>query len=311
MILQPSTLDDLCRTLADAHARGERVSKFHLGALNHVLEYTPEDMTVTVEAGITFAALQKKLAEHSQWLPMDPPHPERISVGALLASNVSGPRRCGYGTIRDYLIGMRVALPDGTVIKSGGRVVKNVAGFDLCKLFVGSQGTLGIIVEATFKLRPLPEVERLLEFRCDSLDRAATLLESIMASPITPVVLDLHNLSPTFSLVVGFDGMKEDVEWQVAELKKIGAVADSDLGHQSKFHEGKEEIRHVSVLPTKLVETIRGLGKVSFVARAGNGVIEYRGGAAAPRTDLPMELMKRVKGAYDPKRILPDLKETT
>ena len=308
MILKPSSPEDLCRQLVDVHGRGEKVSAFRLDALNRVLEHTPEDMTITVEAGITFSALQKQLAVHSQWLPMDPPHPDRTSIGAILAGHVSGPRRCGYGTIRDYLIGMRFALADGTVVKSGGKVVKNVAGFDLCKLLIGSEGSLGVIFEATFKLRPLPEVERVLEFRCDSLEQADALLKAILLSQTTPVVLDLHNLSDSFSLVVGFDGMKQDVEWQVAELKKIGAAVDSDLGYHARFHGGEGEIRHLSVLPTSLAESIRRLGKVSFVTHAGNGVIQYRGGEVVSRSGLPMELMKRVKDAYDPKGILPGLK---
>lgn len=317
MILSPSTLDDVRRQLAEAHAGGNRISGFHLDALNRVIEYTPEDMTITVEAGMVFSAMQKTLAEHSQWLPLDPPHPERATLGAILATNASGPRRYGYGTIRDYLIGMRVALADGTVIKSGGRVVKNVAGFDLCKLLIGSQGTLGVIVEATFKLRPLPEVERFLEFRCASLDQAEALQKSILASETTPVVLDLHNLArggaqaaDFFSLVIGFDGMKEDVEWQTREIQKLGTCAGSNLDHQARFHHGgsKEPIRRVSVLPTKLADFLRNLGVRPFVARAGNGVVEYRGGGAATsRDDLPMKLIQRVKDVYDPKHILPEM----
>lgn len=315
MLLSPSNLADLTRDLSAAHSRGERVAEFHLDSLQRVLEYTPEDMTVTVEAGIPLGALQKKLAEHGQWLPLDPPRADTRSVGALLATNSCGPRRLGYGTWRDYLIGMRAALPDGTVIKSGGRVVKNVAGFDLCKLLIGSKGSLGVIVEATFKLRPLPEVERFLEIRCDSPAKADALLQSILVSPLTPVVLDLHNLGPgdanvsdVFTLVVGFDGMKEDVEWQEAELRKLGAFVPSNLDHAWRFWSGADGARSSSVLPSRLAEFLRGLSDVPFVARAGDGIVEHRGGAEAPRGELPVGLMKRAKQAYDPKGILPDLK---
>ena len=312
MILQPSSLDDLRRQLAGAQATEGQVTGFRLDALNRVIEYTPEDMTITVEAGMTLAALQKKLSEHGQWLPLDPPHPERATLGAILAANRSGPRRYGYGTIRDYLIGMRVALADGAVIKSGGRVVKNVAGFDLCKLLIGSHGTLGVIVEATFKVRPLPEVERFLGSHCDSLAQAESLLTLTLNSDVTPVVLDLHNLvkngaqaADSFSLVIGFDGMREDVDWQVTEVEKLGSCGPSDLEHHARFHDGesKEPIHRCAVLPTRLGDFIRGLGKVAFVARAGNGGVAYRGGPPPPVHELPVALMRRVKDTCDPKHL--------
>src|SRR5256885_1683779 len=163
MILAPSSLKDLARGLAHAFALGERVERVEWGALNRVLLHTPEDMTVTVEAGMTLAALQAELAKRGQWLPVDPPHPKQLTVEALLATNASGPRRFGYGTIRDYVIGIKVVLADGRVVKSGRRGGKNVAGYDLCKLFVGSRGSLGGLAETIFKLRPVPEAERVVQ----------------------------------------------------------------------------------------------------------------------------------------------------
>src|SRR5207248_4275632 len=112
----------------------------------------------------------------------------------MLNSNISGPRRFGYGSIREHLLGLKVVLADGRLIHCGGKVVKNVAGYDLCKLFVGSRGSLGVLLEATFKVRPLPEVEQFVGARCDSLSAAAALLEAVRDSELTPVVLDLHNL---------------------------------------------------------------------------------------------------------------------
>src|SRR2546421_9850737 len=160
MTIQISSLEELRKTLAGAHARGEKVTGINLEALNRVVAHTPEDMTATVEAGITLARLQTELARQRQWLPIDPPNPGRLTLGALLTTNASGPRRFGYGTIRDYLIGMAAVLADGRLIHSGGKVVKNVAGYDLMKVFIGSRGTLGIIIEATFKVLPVPEAER-------------------------------------------------------------------------------------------------------------------------------------------------------
>jgi len=163
MNLAPTNVADLTVLLAKAQASGEKVRSIDLGALGRLLEHKSEDMTATVEAGITLADLQQQLAARGQWLPIDPPKPEELNIGTILETNASGPRRLGYGTIRDYVIGMTVALADGRLIHSGGKVVKNVAGYDLMKLFIGSRGSLGVIVEATFKVLPLPEREQFVD----------------------------------------------------------------------------------------------------------------------------------------------------
>jgi len=317
MILQPSNLEDLKQILAEAHSRDEEVDGINLSALNRVLEYTPEDMTVTVEAGITLAALQTELAKHGQWLPIDPSRPERLTMGALLANNESGPRRFGYGTIREHLIGIKVMLADGKIIQGGGKVVKNVAGYDLCKLFVGSRGTLGVITEATFKLRPLPEIEQFVQAGFQSPEKAAAFLDAVFESDLAPVVLDMHNLESRIqnpesriTVVMGFAGAREDVEWQVARANDLGAKEPSNLEHEAAFwlHKSEDPLRHVSVPPSRVAEFVCDLGKVSFVARAGNGVIWHRGGPESPRDELPVKLMQRVKDTYDPKHTLPGLR---
>ena len=130
-----------------------------LRRLGRVLEHEPGDLTATAEAGITLDALQAALGTGGQWLPLDPPASATATLGGVLAANAAGPRRQGYGTARDLVIGMRVVAADGQLIRAGGKVVKNVAGYDLVKLYIGSLGTLGIIVDATLKLRPRPETE--------------------------------------------------------------------------------------------------------------------------------------------------------
>jgi len=290
------------------------VSGIHLDALNRVVEHEPHDMTVTVEAGLTLARLQADLSRSRQWLPLDPPHPERLTVGALLAANASGPRRFGYGTCRDYLLGIKVVLADGRVIHSGGKVVKNVAGYDLAKLFVGSQGSLGVIAQATFKLRPLPEAEEFVQARRPSLDEATALLALAIESELTPVVVDLHDLTPspdqhraTFSLVVGFAGTREEVQWQRTRANELGLAEGATLDHEYRFWNGGPAARRVSVLPSRLVETLRHLGAVSFLARAGNGVIYYRGGPETAKDEAPARLIQRLKNEFDPRHILPVL----
>ena len=131
-----------------------------LSHLNAVVEYEPADVTATVQAGKTLADLQRHLADHGQFLALDPPSAEETTIGGILAVNASGPSRHAYGTARDLILGMRAVQADGRIIKAGGRVVKNVAGYDLSRLFIGSLGNLGIMVEASFKLAPLPRAER-------------------------------------------------------------------------------------------------------------------------------------------------------
>lgn len=126
------------------------------GSLNRTIEHEPDDLTVTVDAGVRLSDLQAALAAHGQTLPIDPPGGARGTVGGALAVDAYGPLRHAHGTLRDWVIGMRIAGVDGVVTKSGGRVVKNVTGYDMHKLHIGALGTLGVITQATFKLAPLP-----------------------------------------------------------------------------------------------------------------------------------------------------------
>src|SRR5450755_3938923 len=130
--------------------------------LNRVIEHAGADLTVTVEAGCTIAELQRTLAQHGQRLAIDPLWPERATIGGILSTNDSGSLRLGYGALRDLIIGVTLVLADGTIAKSGGKVVKNVAGYDLPKLATGGLGTLGVIARAVFRLHPLPRNTRTL-----------------------------------------------------------------------------------------------------------------------------------------------------
>jgi len=290
--------------------------------------HTPEDMTVTVAASETLAGLQTALARARQWLPIDPPDAS-ATLAAILNANESGPRRFGYGTIRDYVIGLKVRLADGRLVKSGGQVVKNVAGYDLQKLFIGSGGTLATPVEVTFKLRPLPESERFVQQRFDTLDAAGAAIEAVVKSEMTPVVFDLHRLPERglqpastsaadpalkrpearapLTLVVGCDGTREDADWQLGLATQLGFADSASLDYDKSFHTEVKPVRKLSVLPSKLIETLCALGDAPFVARAGNGIIYHRTNLAAPTPNLPTNLLRRVKDAFDPKHILPEL----
>ncbi|NOT58819.1 MAG: FAD-binding oxidoreductase, partial [Acidobacteria bacterium] len=155
---------------------GNAIAQFHLivstAQMNRVLEYEPADLTCSVEAGVTLREFNLQAAEHNQFLPLDPFGDEKATIGATVATASYGPLRAGYGTPRDWLVGCRVVHADGTITTAGGKVVKNVAGYDLCKLYTGSFGTLVILAELYFKMRALPRADATQVFYADD---AATL----------------------------------------------------------------------------------------------------------------------------------------
>jgi glycolate oxidase FAD binding subunit len=202
-----------------------------LSRMARLLEHEPGDLTATVQAGMTVAALQTALRARGQWLSLDPPAADRATMGGVIAANASGPRRHLYGTPRDLLIGVTVVTGEGAVVHGGGKVVKNVAGYDLPKLFVGSFGTLGIIVQATLKLRPLPEAERLVAVQFDRMKDVGAAGRAVMGSDLIPNAVELIDaeasrvlgLAPAPTLAVGFDGLPEQVAWQCEELERLSA----------------------------------------------------------------------------------------
>ena len=161
--------------------------------LDRVISYDPGDLTLSVEPGIPLARLAKVLAEHNQFLPLAVPFYESATVGGTLASGVDSPLRQAYGTARDFVLGMEFASGDGALTKSGGRVVKNVSGYDLHKLFLGSIGSLGVITRINFKTFPLPPARRGFVASFNSLEAALELRKRIAASPISPATLDIVN----------------------------------------------------------------------------------------------------------------------
>jgi glycolate oxidase FAD binding subunit len=166
-----------------------------LRRLDRVVEHASDDLTATVEAGCTIGALQESLASRDQRLALDPPHAERATLGGVLASNDSGPLRTRFGSARNLILGVTVALVDGTIARSGGKVVKNVAGYDLPKLLTGSLGTLGIILEATIRLHPTPREIRDVTFSFPSATGAAECLSRIASSQIAPSCAQLRATS--------------------------------------------------------------------------------------------------------------------
>jgi glycolate oxidase FAD binding subunit len=155
--------------------------------MNQIHQFEPDDLTIAVGPGIEFGELQELLSRRRLWLPLDPTGGARASAGGIVATNSTGPLRLRYGAPRDMVVGMKVALASGKIIKTGGRVVKNVAGYDLAKLMIGSYGTLGIIVETNFKLYPLPARCATWRIEIASLEVAREFRRRILDSPLSPV----------------------------------------------------------------------------------------------------------------------------
>ena len=206
--------------------------------LNSVVEYEPADLTVTVESGIRLADLQTELAKHRQYLALNPPYAERCTIGGIVATNASGPFRLRHGTARNQVLGMRVVHANGTVVKSGGKVVKNVAGYDLNKLYIGAFGTLGIITEVALKLSPIPTRQAIIATQFEDLQNAVNTGLSIVRSQTLPMFVNLFiNSDPRCTetqgqgsdttderrptLVTGFGGDPETVAWQLAQSQEI------------------------------------------------------------------------------------------
>ncbi len=208
-----------------------------LARLNRIVSHEPADQTATVEAGITMAALQAGLGEKDQYLPLDPPHGDAGTLGGVLATNASGVLRTSFGTARDMVIGVRVVQADGTIVRSGGQVVKNVAGYDLNKMYIGSLGTLGILAEVNLKLQPLPAAGRMVIARMPGISAAAACALRVLDSEIMPSFLELANPDACslltadgqgHALIAGMFGQAETVDWQAGECERLYRESGAD-----------------------------------------------------------------------------------
>jgi FAD/FMN-containing dehydrogenase len=177
--------------------------------LNQIIAHEPADLIAVAQSGVTLTDFNARLSENGQWLPLDPPDNGRATLGGVVATGVGGPQQFGYGRPRGSVIGMKVVLADGSMIKAGGRVVKNVAGYDLCKLFTGSYGSLGIITELNFKLRPRPAREATV------IGRGA--VEDILAARLFPVAAEIVSER----LFVRFAGNEKGVTYQIEQARKL------------------------------------------------------------------------------------------
>ncbi len=239
-----------------------------LGRLDRIVEFDPANLCITAEAGMRLGALQQTLAEKKELLPIDPPESEKVTIGGLVAANQSGPGRLLYGTVRDWVLGMRVVLPDGERIHCGGRVIKNVSGYDMNKLFTKSLGTLGILTEVTVKLLPVPVTRAGVIGLFPELKLATGVVSKVLESFLIPEALDLLNpgavalLSPrlhlqapagSFGLAVALAGSRETVERQGRDFAALFAEGGGQVTSLSQDQTAPawNEIRNVfGLLPS-------------------------------------------------------------
>ncbi len=260
VVVEPASEDEVAALLAYADREGLAVlprgggTQSHLGApptrgdlllstrrLSGVIEHAPHDQTTTVLAGTPLAALQERLGESGQWLALDPALPRTSTIGGIIATNATGAHRLRHGGVRDQIIGVRVALTDGTVARGGGKVVKNVAGYDLPKLFTGSLGTLGVVVSAMFRLYPLPAATRTLVYTADDPAPLLDLALRVNASTLVPAAMDLlaeDAAAGPFRLVVRFaSAIPEAVADQAAALDMLAG----ERAHAMRPYEDDDE----------------------------------------------------------------------
>jgi glycolate oxidase FAD binding subunit len=253
----------------------------HTHRLNTVREHTWQDMTCTVQSGCVWSSMQQSLAKHRQFVALDPLWPDRATVGGVAATNDSGSFRLKYGSLRDLIIGMTIVLADGTIARSGGKVVKNVAGYDLHKLMTGAFGTLGTITEITFRLHSIPR--HVQSFTIPSLDVEALgqLLMKILDSHLSTQSLQLRSSSSGFALDVRLATLPEIIRDQASSLSELAqsvqleaSDSDSDVwnARQEQFDETEYFVVKATMLPSDILHiaaTIRTLGGTSVTQATG------------------------------------------
>jgi len=277
-----------------------------LAKLDRIVDYPARDMTVTVEAGVTMKSLADLLAKERQRLPVDVPQADRATIGGVIATNWNGPRRFGEGALRDFVIGIHAVDGRGLPFKGGGRVVKNVAGYDFCKLLTGSLGTLGVIDQVTLRLKPVPDQSALVACSLPDAAAADRHLAALVTSKTTPTAIELlagpawqddaalaalnHSSASRLYLVVGLEGTGKEVEFMIrqlsAEWKELGIESTLLVGEAAALWHRHIEIpaavdsplvHKASVVPSFVTAVIAAARRLdpdcSIQAHAGNGIV--------------------------------------
>ena len=284
MVYSPKSVDDCSNMLAHAERFWQSLAfvgggtELDLGAppadldaivsserMTRIPDYAPADMVITAEAGVTLAQLQATVRGQRQMLALDAPNPERATIGGLVATGAYGPRRARYGAIRDLIIGVTMVRADGAVAHGGGKVVKNVAGFDLPKVACGSLGTLGMIANATFRLHPLPEAASTVRFDSLTADRVFALVKSVRDAQLEPTSA-VAIFDSTYSLAFRFEGFAKGVEQQTERILALGRGERDDgafwARHDAVRGGGSLRVR-IASLPSRIVDVDKAVARSS------------------------------------------------
>jgi FAD/FMN-containing dehydrogenase len=300
-----SSLEEAAEALATANAAGRSLrigGELTTEGLDHILEHEAGDLTCTVEAGVRLSELNAELARHGQRLSLDPPGDP--TVGALLALNLSGPLRHRYGAPRDLVLGVTLVLADGTIASAGGKVVKNVAGYDLARLVCGSRGRLALIARASFRLHPLPKAAQTLV--AETADHPAPAVAALLRSQLQPSALDI--LHPG-RIAVLFEGAPRAVDAQIASatrlLEALGALVtighNGDVWVEARSRQGvaRGQVRFET---GRLGQVLESLDEAVIRPAAG---IAYVPDAVPEEPNPGVErLTEAIRSAFDPQRVL-------
>jgi glycolate oxidase FAD binding subunit len=304
-VVEPGSVQEISDVMKVAASEGLAVAprgsgtKTHIGdpprrldlivstaRMNEVLEHTPGDQIVRLEAGVKLEDLQEHVSGSDQMLAIDPPE-SGATMGGIVAANSSGPRRYRYGTIRDLIIGITVVLQDGTVAKAGGKVVKNVAGYDLSKLFTGSLGTLGIIANANFRLHPRPEAVRTVAVEVAGPQQAQAAAQAIVHSQIEATAVELHYGEDEKHLKVllesipgGIDAKTETAFFLLKQFGEVRTLSGEEADHPGHLTTA-EVVLKIGAPPVDLAAVLesvlgaaerKGLAHPRITGHAGTGV---------------------------------------
>lgn len=296
----PRTAEELAAQLADANANGRSIQiagnstkarmagpvwksdiTLSTACLNRVLQYDPRDLTISVEAGLPYRELSRILAEHGQMIPLDPPFFDNATIGGVVAANTSGPRRRLFGTARDMVIGMTFATLEGKLVRTGGQVVKNVAGLDMGKLMIGSFGTLAVITVLNFRLYPKPAATRTFMQRFQQIEGAMAARNRVLESQLQPTTIDILKTSAGYRLLIQAAGSPRVLDRYSRELEGTEVLEGAE--EEATWRDIREFTPHFlaqhengAVLRTSC--TLTEVGQVleflpaPAVARAGSGV---------------------------------------
>ena len=293
-----SSLDEAAAVLRAASARGDKVrlgADLDAGGMSRVLEHEAGDLTCTVESGIRLSALAAALGPAGQRLSLDPPGDP--TVAACLAGNLSGPLRHRFGAPRDLVLGVTLVLADGTIVNAGGKVVKNVAGYDLGKLVCGSEGRLAFIGRVSLRLHPTPVAAATVVVETED---PASVAAALLASQLVPSALDV--LHPG-RVAVLFEGGAAAVAAQVAATRALvgGAEADATVWDESRLRQASYAGR-TSFAPGALRELLERIPTAVVRPAAG---IAYLPDATPDETPEPVRLLQeRVRARFDPQGVL-------